>query len=69
MCAECVSRGLGGPAIIGTDKPCVEECTGKGFMGTQGKEGASERARVREWEPGREGDSEYEECGGSGRGI
>lgn len=41
MCAECVSRGLGGPAVIGTDKPCVEECTGKGFMGTQGKERAS----------------------------
>lgn len=38
MCAECVSRGLDGPAVIGTDKPCVEECTGKGFMGTQGKE-------------------------------
>lgn len=38
MCAVCVSRGLDGPAIIGTDKPCVEECTGKGFMGTQGKE-------------------------------
>lgn len=38
MCAECVSRGLDGPAVIGTDKPCVEECTGKGFMGTQGEE-------------------------------
>uniref|UniRef100_UPI0037E8F166 coiled-coil domain-containing protein 78 n=1 Tax=Semicossyphus pulcher TaxID=241346 RepID=UPI0037E8F166 len=44
---KCVSRaggaggaggGLDGPAVIGTDKPCVEECTGKGFMGTQGKE-------------------------------
>lgn len=41
VCAECVSRGLDGPAIIGTDKPCVEECTGKRFMGTQGKERAS----------------------------
>lgn len=38
LCAESVSRGLDGPAIIGTDKPCVEECTGKRFMGTQGKE-------------------------------
>lgn len=38
MCSECVSRGPDGTAIIGTDKPCVEECTGKGFMGTQGKE-------------------------------
>ncbi len=38
MCRVCVSQGLDGPAVIGTDKPCVEECTGKGFMGAQGKE-------------------------------
>lgn len=38
MCPECVSGGLDGPAVIGTDKPCVEECTGKGFMGTQGED-------------------------------
>jgi len=52
---ECVSWGPDGPAVIGTDKPCVEECTGKGFMGTQGKEV--------EWERRRKGDNEYEECG------
>lgn len=29
---------LHGPAVIGTDKPCVVEgCTGNGFLGTQGK--------------------------------
>lgn len=39
LCVQSVrAGGLDGPAIIGTDKPCVEECTGKGFMGTQGKE-------------------------------
>lgn len=62
MCAECVSRGLDGPAVIGTDKPCVEECTGKGFMGKQGKD--TENGNVEE-----KGGNGYEECGGSGRGI
>lgn len=39
LCVQSVwAGGLDGPAIIGTDKPCVEECTGKRFMGTQGKE-------------------------------
>lgn len=48
MCSECVSRGLDSPAIIGTDKPCVKECTAKGFMGTQGKkrESGSEEEKV-----------------------
>lgn len=59
MCAECVSRGLDGPAIIGTDKPCVEECTGKRFMGTQGKE----RESGNEEEKVTMG---HEECGGGG---
>lgn len=43
MCRVCEPGGLDGPVVIGTDKPCVEECTGKGFMGTQGKEREKER--------------------------
>lgn len=32
-----MSPRLDGTTIIGTDKPCVEECRGKGFVGTPGK--------------------------------
>lgn len=46
--------GLDDSAVIGTDKPCVEERTGNGFMGMQGKE--------RQWEDVGKGDSECEEC-------
>lgn len=50
------------PAIIGTDKPCVEECNrGEIYGNTRRGEG--------EWERGRKGDNEREECGGSGERI
>lgn len=70
MCAECVSPGVGGVGavggwkggIIGTDKPCVEECNrGEIYGNTRRGEG--------EWERGRKGDNEREECGGSGERI
>lgn len=38
VCAECVSRGLHGPAVIGMDKPCVEECTREEIYGNIRKE-------------------------------
>lgn len=78
MCAECVSPGVGGvgaagggrgrgvtgqpPAIIGTDKPCVEECN-------RGEIYGNTRRGEAEWERGRKGDNEREECGGSGERI
>lgn len=36
MCGE---RELDGPAVIGMDKACVEDCKGEDFMGMQGKMG------------------------------
>lgn len=29
LCVQSVSRGVDGLAVIGKDKPCVEECTGR----------------------------------------
>ena len=49
-----MSRGLDGSAVIGTDKPCVEECRGNRFMGMQGKE--------RQWEDVGKGGNEDKEC-------
>lgn len=56
VCAECVSRGLHGPAVIGMDKPCVEECTREEIYGNiKNEEG--------EWERGGKGGNQDGECG------
>lgn len=56
VCAECVSRGLRDPAIIGMDKPCVEECTREEIYGNIRKEEG-------EWERRGKGGNQHGECG------